>query len=53
MTELVVEVIIRNEKRYDIVKIKLTESDTDSAYDSAYDDLVKTILLESEAEGEE
>ena len=54
-----VGVVIRSVERYDLVKIKLRESErqkslrqnTDSAYDSvAY---LKTILSESQAEAEE
>jgi len=52
---VVVGVVIRNVKRYDLVKIKPTESkkNTHSAYVSVAYDLVKTRSSESEAKTEE
>ena len=50
-----VGVVIRRVGRYDLVKIKPTESEanTDSAYVSVAYDQVKTALSESQAEEEE
>ena len=51
---VVVGVVLRSEERYDLVKIKPTESEhTDSAYDSIAYDQVKTALSESQEEAEE
>jgi len=50
---VVVRVIIRSVERYDLVKIKPMEQNTDSDYDSVAYDLVKTRLSESEAKAEE
>ena len=52
---VVVGVAIRRVERYDLVKIKPTESkqNTDSAYVSVAYDQVKTALSESQAEAEE
>ena len=49
------EVVIRSAERYDLVKIKLSESEAKyhSAYDSVAYDPVKTALSESDAEAEE
>ena len=48
---VVVEVVIRSVKRYDLVKIKATGSEAENT-DFAYDQ-VKTALSESQAEAEE
>ena len=48
-----VGVVIRSAERYDLVKIKMSESEADSAYDSVDYDPVKTALSESEAEAED
>ena len=55
---VVVGVTIRSVKRYDLVKIKPTESEAehsppDFAYDSVAYDQEKTALSESQAEAEE
>ena len=50
-----VGVVIRSAKRYDLVKIKRRswKQNTDSAYDFFSYDVVKTGLLESQADAEE
>ena len=52
---VIVGVLIRCVERYDLVKIKPTESEAehDSAYVSVAYDQVKTALSESQAEAEE
>ena len=49
---VVVGVVIRSVKRYDLVKISRKQN-TDFAYDSVPYDQVKTALSESQAEAEE